>query len=300
MARGTKKNKFVSILKTGFDITFYYKPNGTVDEPYCIVLNDLLRLRYKIVNGTIVIIDAHPMSIVVDMEKYYNKLIKLLISQSGCTILIDTFESTWVLNQVCQSMKIPIVEDMEFSSISQTMWDRYKDTYNDPIHCGFYLLSVVDDNDDEDMLEVNPIKVNNTSAIQILHDGLSKVVDTTVGTLSLIKANDYTCTIDFMGIKFKATVINNTIYITSMILGKNVDVTIVWKLIQALTAYISTHINVVMVHVTNDIMATVCAGYGFSKIHSSKLPSDLGGDLLLYSASYGNYEIIDPKCTNSE
>lgn len=300
MARGTKKNKFISILRAGFDITFYYKPNGVADEPYCIVLNDLLRLRYKIINGTIVIIDVHPLSTVVDMEKYYNKLIKLLISQSSYTILIDTFESTWVLNQTCQSMNIPIVEEMEFASISQTLWDKYKDTYDDPIHCGFYLLSVMDEGDDVDSMEVSPVKVNNASAIQMLYDALSKVVDTSIGTLSLIKSDGSTCTIDFMGIKFEAVVMDNTIYITHMALGKSVDVTIVWKMIQALTTYVSVHIGVVIVHVTNDIVATVCSGYGFPKIQSTKLPVELGGDMLIYTSSYGNYNVVDPKNANSK
>ena len=160
MAR-SRKGKLFNLFKDKFKITFFYKPTMIDDDIfYYIILDDLIKLKIKIIHGTLVIDDIIPVSTTY-MAKVYNSLIEILTQQTDFTVLVSLTGNTSAFSSACIKCGAPIIDDDRFLSIPKNLYLKLKEYYNgDESKYGFYLLAVKDIDDefiDENTIEAGKI-----------------------------------------------------------------------------------------------------------------------------------------------
>lgn len=157
MAR-SRKGKLFNLFKDKFKITFFYKPTMSEDDIfYYIILDDLLKLKIKIIHGTLVIDDIIPLSTSY-MAKIYDALIEILTNQTDFTVLVSLTGNTSAFSSSCIKCGAPIIDDDRFLSIPKNLYLRLKEYYNgDESKYGFYLLAVKDIEEDE-VIDENTIE----------------------------------------------------------------------------------------------------------------------------------------------
>lgn len=157
MAR-SRKGKLFNLFKEHFKITFYYKPSGVEDDIFhYIILDDILKLKIKVVRGTLVIDDIIPLSTSY-MAKIYDTLIELLVNQTEFTILVSLTGNTSAFSSSCIKCGAPVIEDPRFICVPENLYKNLKEYYNDDeSKYGFYLLAVRDASDDE-VIDENTIE----------------------------------------------------------------------------------------------------------------------------------------------
>lgn len=145
MARSSKKGKLFQLFKNDFKITFFHKPSMLEDDIfYYIILDDIIKLKIKMIYGAIVIDDIIPLTTMY-LIKEYETLINIFINQKDFTVLISLTGNTSAFSSVCMKVDAPIVEDPRFICISKNAYDNLREYYKDDISkYGFYLLSVKD------------------------------------------------------------------------------------------------------------------------------------------------------------
>lgn len=165
MAR-SRKGKLFNLFKDRFKITFFYKPTMVEDDTfYYIILDDLLKIKIKIIHGTLVIDDIIPMSTAY-MAKIYDALIETLTQQRDFTVLVSLTGNTSAFSSSCIKYEAPIVVDDRFISVPKNLYTKLKEYYkDDESKYGFYLLAVrdIEENEivDEGTIEAGRIPVIN-------------------------------------------------------------------------------------------------------------------------------------------
>lgn len=149
MAR--RKGKVFTLFESGYRISFFHKPSMGLDDTfYYIILDDAIRIRLKLFNNTVLVIDEIQSLQKSYMSSYYDNFITFLMKQTLFTILISKLGNTSCIDDSCVKENIPIIEDERFITYPSTLYSRIC-TYlnNDKERYGFYLLAVAgDDNSD--------------------------------------------------------------------------------------------------------------------------------------------------------
>ena len=142
MAR-SKKGKLFQLFKNDFKITFYYKPTMLDDDVFhYIILDDLVKLKIKVIHGTLVIDDIIPLSTTY-LAKIYDELIELFTKQIDFTVLVSLTGNTSAFASACIKVNAPIVDDPRFICIPKNLYDKLKEYYKgDESKYGFYLLAI--------------------------------------------------------------------------------------------------------------------------------------------------------------
>jgi hypothetical protein len=169
MARA-KKDRVFDLFKSDFKITFFYKPtsmNG--DEFYYITLDNLIELRIKVINNTLVIDAVVPIT-----KSYiapiYDKLVETIMKQDRITVLVSTIFDTQSIHQSCISHNAPIIDDEDYITVSHGMYQKWKSVNeNELSKYGFYILSVSEDDANKPVQEVTvkDIPSNATKVISV-------------------------------------------------------------------------------------------------------------------------------------
>lgn len=204
MAR-SRKGKLFNLFKDRFKITFFYKPTMAEDDTfYYIILDDLLKLKIKIIHGTLVIDDIIPVSTAY-MVKVYDSLIETLTQQTDFTVLVSLTGNTSAFSSSCIKCGAPIVVDDRFISIPKNLYMKLKEYYkDDESKYGFYLLAVRDISDAE-IVDENTIEADR---IPLINKIMSKFEDKYGERFSIkIDCDDWARgkLIDMRGIQFKLT-----------------------------------------------------------------------------------------------
>lgn len=149
MAR-SRKNKLFNLFRDDFKITFFYKPTMIDDDVfYYIILDDLIKLKIKMIHGAIVIDDIIPVSTAY-MANIYDSLIELFTKQTDFTVLVSLTGNTSAFSSSCIKYEAPIIEDERFLTIHKNVYEKLKEYYKEDISkYGFYLLAVRDIPDGE-------------------------------------------------------------------------------------------------------------------------------------------------------
>lgn len=151
MANKRKKNRVLSIFKDDtLKVTFYYKPNLTkqgelYDIYHIIIIND--EVRIKLINfGNIIVIEEclSMKQLTNDVKNTMKKIIKAFINQTNYNILISKLGNISDLNDICNSLNLPVVEDDRYVTIPMMLYKQYLGHFNNPADCGFYLVSIQD------------------------------------------------------------------------------------------------------------------------------------------------------------
>lgn len=141
----SKRNKIFDLFKTGFKITFFYKPTMEFgDDYYYVILDDVIELRIKIINN-VVVIDTVMVLSQSYVKPLFDKLVGLIMDQSSLSVIVSIMGDTSVLHQACISHNAPVVEDEQFVTVSRGFYNKWKAHVNDISKYGFYLLSVSED-----------------------------------------------------------------------------------------------------------------------------------------------------------
>lgn len=204
MAR-TRNNKLFGLFKKDFKITFYYKPTMLNDDVFhYIILDDLVKLKIKVIYGALVIDDIIPLTTTY-LAKIYDTLIGLLIDQSEYTVLVSTTGNTASFSSVCIKAGAPIIDDPRFLCIPKKLYDSLREQYKeDTSKYGFYLLAVKELKEGE-IPDENSIEAGRLPLIDKI---LIKIEDTFKNTVTVVA--DYKDwskgkILDINGIRFKIT-----------------------------------------------------------------------------------------------
>lgn len=204
MAR-SRKGKLFNLFKDKFKITFFYKPTMEgADIFYYIILDDLLKLKIKVVHGTLVIDDIIPVSTAY-MAKIYDSLMEILTQQTDFTVLVSLTGNTSAFSSSCIKCGAPIIDDDRFLSIPKNLYLKLKEYYKgDESKYGFYLLAVRDIEEGE-FVDENTIEAGRIPLI----DKIMSKFEEKYGDSFSIKSDygDWTKgkIIDIKGIRFKIT-----------------------------------------------------------------------------------------------
>lgn len=141
----SKRNKIFDLFKTGFKITFFYKPTMEFnDEYYYVILDDTIELRIKVINNVAVIDTVKSLSQSY-VKPLFDKIVTLIMEQSNLSVIVSIIGDTGVLHQACSNHGAPLIEDDQFVTVSKGFYNKWKAHTNDVSKYGFYLLSVSDD-----------------------------------------------------------------------------------------------------------------------------------------------------------
>lgn len=165
MARG-KRNKVFDLFKSDFKISFFYKPTfENNDDFYIIVLNDVIRLRIKVIDEVIVIDSSTTISKTY-VTPIYDKILDTIINQDKCTVLLSLLGDNINLYQSSLRYNLPIIDDENYLTTSKELYQRWK-MYNDDISTyGFCILSV----SEQDDLQKEPIEPKQPVAVTVKQD----------------------------------------------------------------------------------------------------------------------------------
>lgn len=141
----SKRNKIFDLFKTGFKITFFYKPTMEFgDEYYYVILDDVIELRLKIINNVVVIDTVMTLSQSY-IKPLFDKLVTLIMEQNNLSVIVSIMGDTGLIHQACINHSAPIIEDEQFVTVSKGYYNKWKAHVNDVSKYGFYLLAVSED-----------------------------------------------------------------------------------------------------------------------------------------------------------
>lgn len=161
MASRNKKGKLHGIFKSQFQISFFYKPSMEgMDIYYYLVLEDILFLKLRFVENTVLIIeDITPLTSSY-MEKEYERLFTFLKEQTTITVLVSLIGNLGAFRQTCMRMDAPLIEDDRFIAYPEPFYQKYKNYCgNDATRFGFFLLALNEDSFKEPSPNEKPIPV---------------------------------------------------------------------------------------------------------------------------------------------
>lgn len=145
MSRG-QKSKLFDLFKFDFKITFFYNPSFTEsgDDYYYIVLDDMIRLRIKRMNG-VAVIDSVCSITKSYVSPIYDKIISVIKNQTNLTVLISNLGDTFPIRQSCINHGLPLIEDETYITVPQVVYQKWKkQNEGDLSRYGFYIVSVSD------------------------------------------------------------------------------------------------------------------------------------------------------------
>lgn len=145
MSRG-QKSKLFDLFKSDFKITFFHNPSFTEsgDDYYYIVLDDMIRLRIKRVNG-VAVIDSVCSITKSYVSPIYDKIISVIKNQTNLTVLISNLGDTFPIRQSCINHGLPLIEDETYITVPQVVYQKWKkQNEGDLSRYGFYIISVSD------------------------------------------------------------------------------------------------------------------------------------------------------------
>lgn len=147
MASRNKKGKLHGIFKSQFQISFFYKPSMEgMDIYYYLVLEEILFLKVRFVENTVLIIEDITPLTASYMEKEYERLFTFLKEQTSITVLVSLIGNLGAFRQTCVRMDAPLIEDERFIAYPEAFYQKYKNYCgNDVSRFGFFLLALNED-----------------------------------------------------------------------------------------------------------------------------------------------------------
>lgn len=157
-----RKGKVFTLFETNYRISFFHKPSMGVDDTfYYIILDDVIRLRLKVFNNSIIVIDE-----ILPLQKtyllpFYDDFVKFLMEQTMFTVLISKLGSISCIDDSCIKYDVAVIEDERFITIPKQLYTRLCTYMSDTERYGFYLLAVIDTPSDD-------IVINTSGEISVL------------------------------------------------------------------------------------------------------------------------------------
>lgn len=142
----SKKSKIFDLFKTGFKITFFYRPTMEFgDEYYYIILDDVIEIRLKVINNVAVIDTVMAISQSY-IKPLFEKLVDVIMGQSTITVIVSIMGDTGMIHQACINHGAPVIDDEQYVTVSKGFYNKWKSHTNDISKYGFYVLAVSDEN----------------------------------------------------------------------------------------------------------------------------------------------------------
>ncbi|MCM1220479.1 MAG: hypothetical protein NC548_38935 [Lachnospiraceae bacterium] len=148
MSRRKKQNDVSAMFKKNFNVSLVHKPTMEPgDTFYYLVLDDCIRVRFKLF-GTVIVIDEITSLTMKYMPSVFSTLMDTLVTQDKYTVLISILGNTSELGVECIKSNAAIVEDARFITVPANYYNRMKDYYKgDETKFGFYLLAVKEEDE---------------------------------------------------------------------------------------------------------------------------------------------------------
>lgn len=266
MAR-SKKDKIFDLFKKDFKITFFYKPSLELgDEFYYIVLDEIIRLKIKIVRGVVVIDDVIPITSGYIMP-IYEKMVKSLMDQTNLTVLVSLLGNTSVIQKACVSCGAPIASDERYITVPKAYYDKVKANASDESSYGFYILSVAEDTEDVQEIGKPTIMMR-----------VSEILKAGWKPAKIEQANDTTARFELTSSDtITVEILNREIYIKNFMSDESttkLNFIQMVNLIELFASLVSITPNVYLISITNADVFRFCKAKGYQLIEEKQVIPD--------------------------
>jgi hypothetical protein len=309
----TKKNKVFDLFKNDFKITFFYKPTlKEGDDFYYLILDEVIKLKIKEVNGAIVIDDVIPATTTY-LKPIYEKIVRTIMAQATTTVLVSLIGNTTTIQQACITCGAPLIVDDRYITVSKGYYQKLTTVFGtDQTKYGFYLLSVADGVEEESTQaasntatetkseNVSVPKVTNNTPIGVeppltrVTKILEKQLRKTFPNMRVESASSESIRcILYAGETFIVELAEGGLYIKEFVQERATSLNLIklMRLLETFEEFISIQSNVYILSVQNAELNGLCRNKGYSYIaEEQKLPVNR----LFKQAftGYGTYQII--------
>ena len=289
MARN-KKSKIFDLFKTGFKITFFYKPTMEFgDDHYYIILDDVIQLRIKIINN-VAVIDTVMAMTQSYIKPLYEKLVETIMGQNNITVIVSIMGDTGAIHQYCISHGAPVTEDDQYITVSKDFYAKWKAHTNDVNKYGFYVLSVSEDNKpivkQEQPVTIKDVPSNEPAKKKQETKPVS-IGKTKLDKLKVILKNAYP-NMEFSPLtessiqcafnpdeNFTLEEVDNILYIKGLMPypAENMNLVKTMTLINTFEKFISIYPDIFIVEIMNNEVYRICMAKGYNIVsEAQKLP----------------------------
>lgn len=300
MARN-KKNKIFDLFKTGFKITFFYKPTMEFeDDHYYVILDDVIEIGIKIINNVAVIDKAMSISHSY-IKPLFEKIVDTIMSQEEMTVIVSIMGDTVPLHQFCISHGAPVIDDEQYSTVSKNFYTKWKAHTNDVSRYGFYVLAVSEKNtpihhehhkhgnvENKDKVENN--NIFSKSKMDKLKEILQKEYPDM--TFNPIMENNLQCLIS-QDNTFNLAIVDDTLYIKDLMQQPEISMNLVkiMQLINTFEKFIPIFPDIFIVSIMNSDIHRICEAKGYILVEEAqRLP--LNNLFKQAFHGFGTYKII--------
>lgn len=285
-----KKGKLFQLFKDRFKITFFYKPSMIDDDIfYYIILEDVIKLKIKLIYGAIVVDDIIPLSSVY-LAKEYETLIDIFIHQTDFTVLISLTGNTIAFSSACIKINAPIVDDPRFLCIPRNLYDNLRDYYKDDTSkYGFYLLAV------KDIPEGEPEQQSvEAGKIPLIDKIMTKLQDTFNHKIDVVTEYDSWALgkiLNINGIKFKLTYDENNkiVGLHNFMLDEMDSFMDLLTLCSTLEQY-AKRANIILYNVMSNQLVNICESRGYKNLRDNS-KNTLSINQKYQQSIFGDYRI---------